>query len=76
MLADVRERWANGAKYKARVEEVTGTLLVPGDTVLDDDARDSMKGDGGRDLFLAKLSGGGQDRVRDLKRNETLLELP
>ncbi len=76
MLEDVRDRWTNGASYLDRVDELTSSLLKPGDTVRGDDIRDTLKGDKGRDLFFADLGGRDKDKVKDWRRNEKLLELP
>ena len=77
MLKDVRDIWTDGSSYSTRVATLTGSggLLEANVTVLDDAAKDKLKGDGGRDLFFARLGGSDKDKVKDRKGNEGLFEL-
>ena len=76
-LADVLEIWTNGNSYAARVSTLTGAsgLLEAGVNVLDDGDKDTLKGENGLDLFFAKLGGLGQDKVKDRRGYESLIEL-
>ena len=43
-------------------------------TLVDDDAKDTLKGSTGRDLFFATLGGPKKDNVKDRKSDEDLLQ--
>ena len=79
--------WSSGRDYTERVNNLragTGQVLNgmgvklkasgSGRTVFDDDSKDTLQGDGGRDWFFADLDGqnGDDDKVKDKKSNEQL----
>jgi len=79
-LFAVRDVWAGGGSYQARVAALQSATfayrLVAGQTVLDDGAVDQLTGSSGSDLFFANATGGGaQDAVTDLGGQEELWEL-
>lgn len=75
MLEDVRDIWTGGTSYHDRVAALTVSLLEPNVSVLDDAARDTLKGESGLDLFFAKLGGTAKDTVTGKKSNEDVFLL-
>ena len=69
-LREILDEWSQAISYQDRITNLrsnTQVALISGSTVLDDDDRDRLYGDSGRDWFFAS----GEDRVRN-RRNEQI----
>jgi hypothetical protein len=88
-LTAILSEWNSGRDYATRVANLQGTgtgprlngdvfLLAtgPGQTVFDDGAADQLSGNGGRDLYFARLTGAAQDTITSLQHDELVFELP
>ncbi|MCA9186314.1 MAG: hypothetical protein KDA99_11870 [Planctomycetales bacterium] len=73
MLFEARQLWTECESYETRANNVS-QLLIANTIVLDDDTKDTVKGNGGRDLLFARIGSGRRDDV-DQRWDETLLEL-
>jgi hypothetical protein len=83
-LNTVMAEWGRtDADYATRVKHLSGTLsgglngatLLTASTVHDDDAIDTLFGEGGSDWFFALLSGTNQDQVKDRASGEVVTGL-
>ena len=88
-LTAILSEWNSGRDYATRVANLQGTgtgprlngdvfLLAtgPGQTVFDDGAADQLNGNGGHDLYFARLTGAAQDTITSLQNDELAFELP
>jgi Ca2+-binding RTX toxin-like protein len=81
-LDKIMAEWTSNRSYTSRVNNISGdgsgpraneSFFLNDDTIFDDGVRDTLTGDGGRDWFLANISGSGSnDRITDVHNNEVV----
>lgn len=81
-LSLIRDEWSSNRSYAQRRDNLTGSgsggangnvFLIAsgvGQTVIEDGAKDRLRGDGGRDWFFANLDAGEVDALLDLRSFE------
>ncbi|MCA9202229.1 MAG: hypothetical protein KDA59_04260, partial [Planctomycetales bacterium] len=83
-LAAIHSEWNRGdASYDQKREHLVGasagglngSFLLNRSTLVEDNDRDTLRGEKGRDLFFATLGGSKKDNVKDDKRDEDVLTI-
>ena len=84
-LLAIQAEWTSAADYNTRIAHLSNispggrngnVFLLANQTVLDDDAVDTLTGDTGRDWFFANISGtGAKDKITDLTADEFAVDL-
>ena len=77
MLEEVMNIWSSNNNYEDRVAALTDEsgFLEPNVKVFNDNHKDKLSGNVGRDVFFAQLIGSGKDLVKDAQDDELLIEL-